>query len=83
MDYEVDDWSVAIDIGSVPPSSACRILSWALPVAVELGSDISTSSNGGTPSLLLHTVPLPFFDDPDASQLSTSINGFRLDDCTA
>ena len=52
------------------------------PVAVELSSDSSTSSKGGAPSMLRHTVPLPFIGDPEASSLSTSINGFRLDDHT-
>ena len=30
--------------------------------------------------MLLRTVPLPFIGDPEASSLSTSIHGFRLDD---
>ena len=49
------------------------------PVAVELGSDSSISSNNGAPSMLPHGVPLPFIDDPETSN---SINGFRLDDRT-
>ncbi len=51
-------------------------------MAVELGSDSSTSSNGGAPSVLLYTVPLSFIDDPDASQLSSSISVFQLHDRT-
>ena len=57
-----------------------RLLPRGRPVVAKLGSDSSTSSNGGAPSMLLHTAPLPFFDGRDASQLSTFINGFRLDD---
>lgn len=84
VDYEGDDYSVAIDIDSVPPSQLCMPSPrhGAFPVAVELGPDSSTSSNDGAPSMLLHTVPLPFIDAAEASSLSTSINSFRLDDRT-
>ena len=81
IDCVYGDWPVAIDIDSVPPSP--RLLSWCLsPVAVELGYDISTTSNGGARCVLLHTIPLPFTDGPDASSLPTTISNFRLDDRT-
>jgi hypothetical protein len=54
------------------------------PDAQNLSSRIgrSTTSNGGATGRLLYTAPLPFIGDPKASLLSTSINGFRLDDAT-
>ena len=83
VDYEDDGPSVAINIDS-PTFSALHAVSChgAFPVAVELGPDSSTSGNGGATSMLLHTVPLPFMNDPEASSLSISINAFRLDDRT-
>jgi hypothetical protein len=76
VDYDDDNWSVAVDIDSVPPSQLCAPPSPAVsavpvmtssPVPVELGSVSvsvgSTTSSGGAPSKMLHTVPLPFLDD--------------------
>ena len=68
-DYEDDNWSVAVDIDSVPPSQF-RAPSPAVPakapsqvaMAVEMGSVGSTTGSGGAPSKLLYTVPLPFID---------------------
>ena len=53
-----------------------------LPSAVDLRSDCSTASSDGTPSMLPHTTPLPFTDDLKPRSLSTSMNGFQLDDLT-
>jgi len=68
VDYDDDNWSVAADIDSVPPSRP-RAPSPAAssPVAVELGSVSSTAGSDGVPacSKLLHTVPLPFLDDSE------------------
>ena len=72
MGCDGGDWSVAIGIDIVPIiSSACRTATstrhGAIPVAVELRFDSSTSSNDAAPSLPLHTTPLPFIDDSEAS----------------
>ena len=81
MDFEGGDWPIVTDIDCVPPSP--RLLSGCLsPVAVELGSDSTTTSNSGAPGVLLHTIPLPFVNDPDASSLPTTTSDFRLDDRT-
>ena len=66
--------------GFTEDRSPCRLPSWCLsPVAVELGSDSSTSSNGSAPRMLPHTVLMPFIWDLETS-LSTSINCFRRHD---
>ena len=75
VDGDDDNWSVAVDIDCVPPSQLCVPPSPAVsvkaapvvPVELELGSASvsSTTSSGGAPSKLLHTVPLPFLDDSE------------------
>ena len=63
------------------PRSPCSLLLRRLsPVAAASDPETSTSNNFGTPRMLSHTVPLPFIYNPEAPSLSTSINGFRLDD---
>ena len=52
------------------------------PIAAELDSGNSTSSNGGALRMLLNTIPVAFISNPEASSLSASINGFRPDDQT-
>ena len=73
------DWFVAIGIDIVPsfqPSVPPPITaggpsqsSWVLAARLQ--------ANGGDPSVLPRTVPLPFIDDPDLRSL---INSFRPDD---
>ena len=87
MRCEDGDWSVAIGIDIVPPLSSARYITTCtqyggFTAAVELVSDRSTSSNDGTPTMPPHTAPLPFIDDLKLRPLSTSINGFQLDDRT-
>ena len=72
MGCEDGDGSVATGIDIVPLfSAACRTTtlhpSQRVPLAVELGSDHSTSGNDGAPSMLPRTVPLSFINDPEAS----------------
>lgn len=72
VDYDDDNWSVAADIDSVPPSQLrapspsppppVRV-SAPLPVEVELGAVEPTTGSGSPASKFLHTVPLPFIDD--------------------
>lgn len=69
VDYDDDNWSVAVDIDSVPPSQF-RVPSPAVPIKAPSPVEVkvasaksSKSSSGGPPSKFLHTVPLPFIDD--------------------
>ena len=68
VDFDDDNWSVAVDIDSVPPSQP-RVPSPALPVKpptpveAKSASVKSTKGSGSPPSRFLHTVPLPFLDD--------------------
>src|SRR5258706_8646355 len=81
----IGSWRLIL-ILSYPFSSPCHKATCtshgAFPRSSRVGSDSPTSSSDGAPSMLPHTNPLPFIDDPEASSLSTSINGFRLDDRT-
>ena len=76
VDSDDHNWSVAVDIDCgpplqlcVPPSSAVSVKAApAVPVELELGSVSvsSTTSSGGAPSKLLHTVPRPSSTIPTA-----------------
>ena len=67
MGCQGGDWPVAIGIDIAPPFNRACTRHGGLPIAVELGSDSSTSGNGGASSVLSRTVPLPFIDDPETS----------------
>ena len=79
MDCEDDNWSFAVSIESCPTLSAVSI--HPLPVAVDLGSDSSTTSNRVYRSGFF-TSPTLSIDVAEASSLSTSVNGFQLDNRT-
>ena len=68
VDYEDDNYSVAIDIYGAPPSQSRVPSSTAVPINapspmdVKSGSDKSAKGTGSQPSMFLQTAPKPFID---------------------